>query len=373
MLGIVDRYVFSEVTKVFLAIAGVLTLIVASMLFLRTLEEVNVGVLTTDLVMRFLGLQLVRDAGSLLPPAFFIAALVALGRMARDSELIALGACGIGPARIYRALLYFALPAAAFAAWLSLELQPWAVGELHRIRVQQKEQAVQISGLQQGRFYQQDDGRITFYVEEIEDKRRLRNVFIQDRRDGETRLVLSESGYHHFDPETGDHLVTLVDGRRYDGEPGRRDYAVADFERYSLRIEPRRFDDAALRKRSSLPTAELLGSDDPADLAELQHRIAAPVAVFTLALIAIPLSASSPRQRASGRMLLAFLTYFSFFNLQRLAENWMETGVTPLWMGSLWYQVLVLALVYAALLPESHWLRRRTRRGTALPEESVTK
>jgi lipopolysaccharide export system permease protein len=357
MFGIIDRYVLAEVTKVFLAIAGVLTLIVASMLFLRTLEEVNVGALSTDMVMHYLGLQLVRTAGTLLPPAFFIAALVALGRMARDSELIALGACGVGPARIYRALLYFAVPAAALAAWLSLELQPAASAELHRIREQQKEQAIQISGLQQGRFYQQDAGRITFYVEAIEDGRRLRNVFIQDRRDGETRLVLSESGFHHFDPETGDHLVTLEDGRRYDGQPGQASYAVGEFQRYRLRIEPPQFREVASGKRSGRPSSELVGSDDPADLAELQHRIADPLAVFTLALIAIPLSAGSPRQRGSGRMLLALLTYFTFFNLQRLAENWMQVGVTPLWMGSLWYQLLVLTLVYAFLLPESHWVR----------------
>ena len=90
MLPIVDRYILGEVAKTLLAILITLMLIVASMLFLRTLEEVNLGALNADLVLRFLGLQLVRDTATLLPPSFFIAALGALSRLARDSELVAL-------------------------------------------------------------------------------------------------------------------------------------------------------------------------------------------------------------------------------------------------------------------------------------------
>jgi lipopolysaccharide export system permease protein len=78
--------------------------------------------------------------------------------------------------------------------------------------------------------------------------------------------------------------------------------------------------------------------------------------------VAIPLTAKSPRQRSTGRLFLAFLTYFSFFNLQRLAANWFETGVTPSWIGSLWYQAFVLGLVFLVLLPEGWWLKRLRRR-----------
>ncbi|MEA3277791.1 MAG: LPS export ABC transporter permease LptF [Pseudomonadota bacterium] len=358
MLGIIDRYFLLEVSKVFLTILGTLMLVVISMLFLRTLEEVNIGALSTDVVLHYMGLQILRDTSSLLPPAFFISALVALSRMARDSELIAFGACGLGPGRMYRALLYFALPLALLTAWFSLDLSPWASWELFRIRTEQKEQIQQIAGIQQGRFYQQEQGQLTLYVEEIEEKKRLRNIFIQDRREGDIRLVLSDMGLHHYDEASGDHFVTLLNGRRYDGTPGRPDYAVAEFERYSVRIEPREFFGVRSFRRSATVTRELLASDDLADRAELEHRLAGPVAIFTLAMIAIPLGTTSPRQRASGRMLLAFLTYFSFFNLQRLAENWLETGATPVWIGSLWYQLVVLALVYAVLVPESYWLKR---------------
>jgi lipopolysaccharide export system permease protein len=332
------------------------------MLFLRTLEEVNVGALGSDLVMRFMGLQIVRDISSLLPPAFFISVLVALGRMARDSELIALSACGLGPARMYRSLLYFAIPVAFVAAFFSFELRPLAVTEIQTILHQRKDQVNQIAGIKQGRFYQHEQGQVTVYVEKIEDKKRLRNIFIHDRRADQMRLVVSDTGVRRVDPVTGDHFVTLFNGHRYDGVPGMPDYSIGSFERYNLRVEPTDLEHFKSGKRATFPTAELVGSDDMQNRAELQYRIGSPLAIFTLTLLAIPLTAKSPRQRATGRLFLAFLTYFSFFNLQRLAANWFETGVTPGWMGSLWYQALVLVLVLAILLPEARWLRRLGRR-----------
>jgi lipopolysaccharide export system permease protein len=70
----------------------------------------------------------------------------------------------------------------------------------------------------------------------------------------------------------------------------------------------------------------------------------------------------SPRRRSSGRLFLAFLAYFAFFNAQRLAEEWMTDGVTPPWLGALWYQAVIVALVFLALLPGSYAFRRLVAR-----------
>lgn len=362
MLGIVDRYILREVAKVFSAIVVVLLLIVASMLFLRTLEEVNVGGLGIDVVFRYLRLQLIRDTASLLPPAFFLAMLATLNRLSRDSELIALNAGGIGPGRIYRVLLVLAIPVAMVTGWFSLTLMPWAADEIQQIRLQQKEQAAQIAGLQPGRFYVEEEGDVVVYVGEIDRRKSLADVFILDRRGDRGRLVVSNGGEHRVEEATGDHLVTLNSGYRFDGAPGGSAYLIGQFDQYQIRIKgtgPKR---RTLSKRAAIPTAELLGSPDLADRAELEHRIGAPLAVFTLAILAIPLVDISPRQRTSGRLILAFLAYFCFFNLQQLAESWLESGATPPWLGSLWYQLATLVAVYLVLLPESFWIKRAHHR-----------
>lgn len=359
-MNVADRYLLSEVTKVFGAIILVLLMIMVSMLLLRTLEEVNVGALSNQVVLRYLGLQVLRDLSSMLPPAFFIAVLVTLGRLARDSELIAFGACGFGPVRLYRALLLFALPLSLVTGWFALFGQPYASLQVQIIEEAQDERSSQVSGLRAGRFYQQDDGRITFYAEEIDAQNRFRGVFLQDR--GATgqdrpRLILSEHGAYQRDAVTGEERVVLERGRRYDGAAGSAQYDLGSFERYTYFLAAAGTAEVDRRRRAAMPTKDLLDSTSLRDRAELGHRLSAPLSIFALALLAIPLTSLSPRQRGTGRLLLAFLAYFAFFNLQRLAESWFETGVTPAWLGMLWYQAAIVGLIYLTLAPSSFWGR----------------
>ncbi|EIC20238.1 LPS export ABC transporter permease LptF [Thiorhodovibrio frisius] len=358
MLTVIDRYVLLEVAKVFTAIIVTLFLITASLFFLRSLEEVNIGALGLDFALRYLNYQLQRDSGYLMPPAFFLAALVALGRMARDSELIALQACGVGPVRMYRALLYLALPLALLTAWLALVLQPEASAKIQMIRKQQGEQATQIAGLQPGRFYEQADGNITFYATRFDDGKRLEEIVLYDRRDDRPRLVLADIGYYRETNEGRERYIVLEHGRRYDGVPGRADFSIGEFDRYQLQLDAPAPGAQARSKRSTRKTADLLGSEDRGDWVEIQHRMASPLAIFALALIAIPLTTVSPRQTGTGRLMLVLVTYFAFYNLQRLAENWFELGISPDWLGSLWYQPLVVVLVFTILAPKSFWIER---------------
>jgi lipopolysaccharide export system permease protein len=362
MLGRLDRYLLREATKVFLAIMLVLVLILASLMFLRTLEEVNLGGLGVDVVFHYLSLQIQRDLSSLLPPAFFLAILVTLARLARDSELIAMQACGVGPPRLYRTFLVLAVPVALVTGWVALDLKPRAAAGIQEIRLQQKEQAAQIAGLQPGRFYVEERGEVVVYIGEIDQRKSLGDVFVLDRRGEKTRLVVSEAGRHRIEESTGDHLVTLTQGHRFDGQPGSGAYLIGDFDQYELRFADEGQAKRASNKRATIATPDLMRSDELADRIELEHRLAAPISILTLVLLAIPLVDPSPRQRTTGRVLLALLAYFSFFNLQRLAESWMESGVTPEWLGSLWYQLAILMFVHLVLLPEGFWARRLGQR-----------
>ncbi|BCU06930.1 LPS export ABC transporter permease LptF [Allochromatium tepidum] len=362
MLGLIDRYLLREAAKVFLAIVLVLVLILASLMFLRTLEEVNLGGLGVDVVFRYLSLQIQRDVYTLLPPAFFLAILVTLARLSRDSELIAMQACGVGPPRLYRTFLILAVPVALLTGWIALDLKPRAAAGIQEIRLQQKEQAAQIAGLQPGRFYVEQRGEVVVYIGEIDRRKALGDVFVLDRRGDRTRLVVSESGRHRIEDTSGDHLITLNKGHRFDGQAGSGAYLIGDFEQYQIRLAGEGQTRRASSKRATIPTPDLIRSDDLADRVELEHRLAAPLSILTLVLLAIPLVDPSPRRRATGRVLLALLAYFSFFNLQRLAESWMATGVTPEWIGSLWYQSAILVFVHLLLLPESFWIKRLGRR-----------
>ncbi len=356
-LGLIDRYLIAAILKLFAALLLVLTAILASLLLLRTLEEVNLGALGMQLAFRFLGLQIQRDLSSLLPPAFFLAVLIGLVRLGRDSELIAMRACGIGPPRLYRTLVLLGIPAALITSWAALVLKPQAAAAIQEIRLQSKGQAAQIAGLQAGRFYIGSGGDRVVYIGAIDRERGLERIFVLDRDAERSRLVISGSGSHRLDEATGDHLVTLNQGWRFDGQAGTGDYLIATFEHYELRIPSSGRETLASSKRATIPTRQLLDSNDLADRVELEHRLAEPLSILSLVLVAIPLIDPNPRQKAPGRVLIGLLAYFGFFNLQRLAEHWLATGATPLWLTSLWYQPAILLFVHLLLLPEQVWFR----------------
>lgn len=362
---IIGRYLLLETAKVFFAVVTVLLLIMASMLFLRTLEEVNVGALNVQMVLTFLGFQIVRSTPNLLPPAFFLAVIIALSRLARDSELVAMSACGISPAQRLRSLLLLALPVLLITGWMSVYLKPWAAAGIQEIRIMQQDRAAQIAGLQSGRFYLVEGGKLALFIGEIDRHQSLSDVFILDRRTDVTRLIVSQGGRHQLDPLTGEHLIRLVNGHRFDGNAGLGTFMIGAFDEYQIRVAATRDVSATITKRSTKSSAELWHSNDPADRAELERRLADPLAILVVTLMAVPIVALSPRQRGTGRFMLAFLAYFSFFNLQRLAESWLASGVTPFWLTSFWYQGVILAAVYLALLPESLVLKRLLRGRTA--------
>ncbi|WP_295538393.1 LPS export ABC transporter permease LptF [uncultured Thiohalocapsa sp.] len=358
MWHIAERYCLTEIVKVFGAIMATLVLVVASMLLLRTLEQVNIGNLRAGLVLHFLGLQLLRDTATLLAPAAFLAVLMALGRMARDSELIAFSAGGLRPLRLLWAVLLFALPVALVTAWFALVLKPYASAQIQLIESRKDDEATRIGGLQAGRFYQQSDGAVTFYAAGMDSGGRLTGVFVQDRRSDPPRIVLAERGAYRESAVAGARAVVLEQGRRFDGIPGEAAYTLFDFARLTYYISGAGAGQAERWRRAATPTAALLASTDIRDRAELEHRLSAAVGVIVLGLLAVPLIQLSPRQRSGGRLALAFLAYFAFFNGQRLAEEWMTGGVTPPWLGLLWYQAAIVAIVFAALLPGSGLWRR---------------
>ena len=98
-----------------------------------------------------------------------------------------------------------------------------------------------------------------------------------------------------------------------------------------------------------MSTADLWGSDKPEHRTEFQFRLSIPLALLALTFLGIPLSRSLPRQGVYGRLLLAFIVYFSFMNVHKLAHKWLQNGEMPLWMGMWW---LPLAAVLVALLIE---------------------
>lgn len=353
MLNILDRFVAREVLKGFVAVVGILLLILMSNQFVRYLARATEGEIAGDTVLTLLAAATLGYLGLLFAPALFFSIVLTLGRMSRDHETAALRACGVGPLRLYRGVFVVALPVSLCTAGLTLVLMPWAEGRVSQLKLQQ-EYSTAFSLLVSGRFNEFRDGRVIFYVQRVDHTAQtLHNVFVQS----EEEIVAARSGFEQIDPSSGSRYLVLLNGTRYIGAAGTADFRVADFQRYGLLLDEKEQANVA-HDFAVLATAELQRSALPAAVAELQWRYAVPLSVCVLSLLAVPLSRSQPRQGRYAKLVVALLVYLIYSNLLTVAKSLVERQEVDPLMGFWWVHALMVIAAIGLALREGRLGRR---------------
>ena len=355
MLRVFDRYLLKEVINGWLAVTLFLWLILVSNRLVRYLGDAVSGDIPGNVIFKLIGLKMVWYLVHVVPFALALGVVLALGRLYRDNEMTVMSACGVGPWRIYKPLLGFGVVLAIILAWLSLYVSPEVQGKSFKLEKLAKQQA-DLTVLGAGRFNDLQHGRLTFYAEGLSaDKQQMENLFIvlRGKKDQKKlpQLLTAKTAYRKLDDETGDSFLVLVDGHRYEGIPGEANYRIMKFSEYGVRIdlpgEPEEQE-----KQESIPSAALLGSSNPKDVAELQWRLAMPVSVIVLILLAVPLCKSSPRQGRYGRLVVAILLFVIYYNLLATAKYWVGENAGPAVIGLWWVPVLPVLLTIVLLNSE---------------------
>lgn len=349
---IINRYIYKEALRTLVAVTLVLVLVFISSQFVRFLGDVAQGEIPADYIFGLLVLSTIIYLVNVVPLSFYLSILLTFGRLYHDSEMIAMNACGIGPGDFMKIILKIVPIVVAIVAVLSLYVTPWAAEKSAQI-YDEIARSTEITGLAAGQFRESSDGNFIFYVEGLSDDGKvMENVFVQSRRFGKLWVLSSESGYRYVDEVTGDNFIVMIDGYRYEGRPGTPGYKITKFGKFAVRIEEK--DTApARRNRRSLPTTTLWDSGDPAYTASLQWRISMPLSVIFLAMIALPLSRSLPREGRFAKVFVAILVYIVYSNMMSVARDLVsKQNITP-FIGMWWVHLLMLIAVIALLINQT--------------------
>lgn len=359
---ILERYVIRETLANFFAVLSVLLLIYISNRFVRFLAEAAAGNLDSGVILELLVLKLAANSVLLLPLALYVGTLLALGRLYRDSEVIAMQAGGIGIMRLVIAVAAISTVFALVTGAMSLYVAPMAA-ERADILTREARSDSDVTGMFPGRFKEFSDGDQIIYAQDVGGARnRMRTVFVQVRRADALDLVFARSAHHFIDATSGDRFMILESGYRYEGQPGSAQFVVHQFEKHGVRIRKRERSEV-YRSLEVLSLGELLASDSHQHLAELQWRISVPVSVLVLGLLAVPLARTSPRQGKYGKLFVAVLIYFIYTNLMSIGQKAVERGDLDPLVGIWPVHVLMLVTIGALLLWMSGgWGRWRARR-----------
>jgi lipopolysaccharide export system permease protein len=357
---ILQRYLIREILQATVAVLSVLLLVYLSDRFARFLAVAASGQISADLIFQLLILKLAQNLEVLIPVAFYFGILLGLGRMYKDSEIVAVLASGVGIKRIIYSVLWISLAFATLTLGLSVYASPEMATAHARLLARAKGEA-ETSGVTPGRFRELSGGDRVFYVEELSpDRRTMRNVFVQVRRKGVQELAVAKRAFVSVQGRSSDRYVVLEEGYRYTGRPGSADFVITRFEKHAVRLEEAS-DEPVYRKLHSLPTVDLLRSDSLAHVAELQWRFSQPISVIILGLFAVPLSRTSPRQGKYAKLFTAVIIFFIYSNAVGVAQKLVERGDLSPWIG-VWPVHLVVALLAAWLF----WTQNTPRWRAAL-------
>ncbi|MBL9209863.1 MAG: LptF/LptG family permease [Opitutaceae bacterium] len=349
-MNLLDRHIFTSVLFTCAAAVGLFAFVVLLPNIVRELlGPLLAGQFGFDTFARLVGLLLPFAVSYALPMGVLTGVLLTLGRMSADSEITAMRSAGISVARLARPVFVLGAVCATAAFYVNFESMPWARQQYYR----EFAAAVRANPLRiiVPKTFIRDFSGTVLYVGEREGPI-LRDIWIWELDDQQRvkRLVRAEAGRLDYDEPTNSLIPTLVRARveeRNQENPedftkspkaasvDRAEGVRISLDRYFGRNLERMKDDwltyPALRERQAKLDATTPAPDKAVEHARdkmklsliLHDRLTLAFAVFSFALIGVPLGIKVSRRETSANLGIALGLVLTFYFLT-VAIKWLD-------------------------------------------------
>lgn len=359
-------HVLREILIAVVSVAVVLLLLLVTNQVAAVLRRAAEGDIPSSVVLELVRLSVGENSVVILPIALMLGILVALGRLYHDSEIAAAQACGLGNRQLYGPALLVTGVAAALCAWVAFSAGPHAAKRTYEIRVEALRTAM-TRGLAAGQFRSLGSGAVLYFRERDADGL-MHDVFFQrpaDEKDdaasaGALEIIVAKSASYLLSNDGSLYTVTLKDGQRYEGVPGRGAWRTVNFGELVVPI-PTPTSTTYRGRADMLTNAELLADPTRKNLAEFHWRIATVCISLILGVMAVPLAKLRPRQGRYARVGWGVLLFALYTNLLIAGRTLFEQGRTPEWLGLWWVHGLIVLLALAMVWVPKAMHRARVR------------
>ena len=358
---ILSRHIAAEIVKPMLLGIALLVVVFTGYSFAVKLSQAANGVLPLPVVVRLIGLNSLIAMEILLPTALYLSIISTLSRFYRDSEMTAMNAAGYNETRVIRTVALLSLLVAALVGVISLYGRPWAYRQSYQIEADAQAE-FDIRKIEPGHFIELQDAKYVLFARGVDRKRgKLSEVFLQTESGNGARarvqVIYAREAYMPPVQLGEARSFEFRDGYSYSLDPGGSQDTTVKFGQLSIPIPGIEKDTSYRRKAEA--TMVLARSAATKDVAEYQWRLSTPLATLALALLAVPLSRSTPRQGRHMSFILAIAAYTGLFILTSAARNWVGDGKIPPIPGIWWVYGLPL-LLFAGLTwaPRLTWRSR---------------
>jgi lipopolysaccharide export system permease protein len=319
-----DSTLRKELARGFGATLVVILTIVITMMLIRVLGQAANGVVAPTDVVLLMGYTVLSHLPTILALSLFVAIVITLGRMYRDSEMAIWFSSGLALTRFIAPVLRMAWPVLLVVAVLVLLVWPWGNRSSAELR-ERYEQRSDLSRVTPGVFQTSRDGSRVFFIEKSsEEAVNAKGVFVLANGAHDESLTSARGA--HVETIGTDRFLVLDNGQRaqHDRQTGER--TLASFARYQILTGERQVQRAANRSPKTLPTADLVRDPTARNQGELIWRLGLLFGVVNLVLLAIGLSATNPRRATNWNLLFALLGFVVYYNLVNLTQAWVASG-----------------------------------------------
>ncbi|HWA96515.1 MAG TPA: LPS export ABC transporter permease LptG [Terracidiphilus sp.] len=358
-MRILTRYILGEILSHALIGCAVFTFI----LFMRELPHILEMVVrnssTFSTVAEVFLFNLPNTFRVTIPMAVLVGILLGLGRLASDSEIIAMRASGIGIAYFLRVASIVAIGGTLLGLANTLYFGPRANQAI--LDLQQELVTSQASYEIQPRVFYEDFKNYVLYVQDVRSSAgasNWRQVFMADVSNPANPLITTASSATVVNDSSQSLLMRLRDGTHHEtvaGDP--EQYRIQTFTSFDRPLVLNPQSDIHLGRLDTaiyaLPTNALMGTHDGPNAlkyaVELQTRFAYPAACLVLMLVGVPLGMISRRGGKSSGLVYTLLLVVLYYILSYTGFSLSRQGKLPPFVG-VWSANLLFAAAGIFLL-----------------------
>jgi len=376
-----------------------LILIFISSRFVKYIQLAVDGTISAKAVFSLLALQIPAIAGFLIPLSFFLAILLNFGRLYSDNELVVIHSCGTGERDLAKMLMPLAGWFAITSAFLSLFLTPWAISQSKTLLAEQAAQA-KLGVFSAGRFKETANRGIVFVDHKLKDGS-IKGIFSVSREevkislkgsntdltseelnektvtkeittdkngdidssstsDFEVKTVLkiqtAESGQQWTDEDTNLDYLLLQNGQFSEYDSSKQNWQKTEFKSSYTRIaqDTDLTVSSNIKAKSTYFLLQNLQNDSilsNKSWAALHWRLAAPLSIPLICLLAIPLSRTQPRKGKFSRIFPSIMIYLIYVLLMMYSRKLIESGKLNDVLGFWWIHGILAITVYILYRP----------------------
>ncbi len=294
-----------------------------------------------------------------IPMAVLGGILIGFGRLAADREFVALQACGVSLARLFRPVAVVAALATAATAYETIVALPQANQTFREITFGVVASRVE-SSVKPGVFFEDFPNRV-IYVRSLPPGGGWKDVFLSDTSRGdETTVYFAEEGRIRLDREKRLVQLFLLDGTSHTTYLSKPEaYEGAAFDEIAITLDPATvFPRPPAKGAPEMTVAELdvaiadaRSRNDPGYSYRfmVQQKLSLPATCPILALIGLALGASSRKDGKLAGFVLGFGVIFVYYVLLWMARALAHGGrLSPEWAP--WIPNIIMGSVGLALL-----------------------